>query len=122
MEMESRKRLGSETSAASSSRPAKRVAVDPDQVPVQTDPFSYDDLAFLNDFRREAIYRSLVSERREANRLKERIKQYEAQTLYHDDHVRIIDIWLKQLLEELAVSYGQYNTSQDGITQWGISC
>jgi E3 ubiquitin-protein ligase BRE1 len=111
--MESRKRLGSDTSAASSSRPVKRVAVETDQVPVHPDPFSYDDLAFLNDFRREAIYRSLVAERRETNRLKERIKHLETQTLFHDDHVRIIDVWLKQLVEELAVSYGQY--TQDGM-------
>jgi len=112
--MESRKRLSADTSAASSSRPAKRVAVETDPVPIHPDPFSYDDLAFLNDFRREAIYRCLVAERRETNRLRERIKQHEVQTLFHDDHVRIIDVWLKQLLEELAVSYGQYNPSQDG--------
>jgi E3 ubiquitin-protein ligase BRE1 len=112
--MESRKRLGSDTSVASSSRPAKRVATDPDQIPIHTDAFSYDDLSFINDFRREAIYRTLVAERRETSRLKERIKQHETQSEFHDDHVRIIDVWLKQLLEELAVSYGQYNPSNDG--------
>lgn len=112
--MESRKRLGSDTSVASSSRPAKRVATDTDQIPIQTDPFAYDDLTFINEFRKEAIYRTLVAERRETLRLKEKLKQYETQCLFHDDHIRIIDIWLKQLLEELAVSCGQYNTSQDG--------
>jgi E3 ubiquitin-protein ligase BRE1 len=114
--MESRKRLGPDTSAAASSRPAKRVAVDTEQVPVHTDPFSYEDSSFVNDFRREAIYRCLVAERREANRLKERIKQHETQTRFHDDHIRLIDSWLKQLLEELAVSYGQYNPSLDGMS------
>jgi E3 ubiquitin-protein ligase BRE1 len=113
--MESRKRLGSETSVASSSRPAKRVATDPEQVPIQTDPFSYDDLTFINEFRREAIYRSLVAERRETQRLKERLKAHETQSLYHDDHIRVIDVWLKQLLEELAVSYGKYNPAHEGV-------
>ena len=113
--MESRKRPGSDTSVASSSRPAKRVATDPEQIPIQTDPFSYEDLTFINEFRREAIYRSLVAERRETQRLKERLKTFETQSLFHDDHIRIIDIWLKQLLEELAVSYGTYNASQDGM-------
>jgi E3 ubiquitin-protein ligase BRE1 len=112
--MESRKRLGSDTSVASSSRPAKRVATDTDQIPIQTDPFAYDDLTFINEFRKEAIYRTLVTERRETLRLKEKLKQYETESLFHDDHIRFIDIWLKQLLEELAVSFGQYNTSQDG--------
>ena len=112
--MESRKRLGSDTSVATSSRPAKRVATDPDQIPIQTDPFSYDDMAFINEFRREAVYRTLVAERRETQRLKERLKTHETQSTYRDDHIRIIDVWLKQLLEELAVSFGQYKASQDG--------
>jgi len=112
--MESRKRLGSDTSVASSSRPTKRLATEPEQVPVQTDSFAYDDFAFINDYRKEAIYRSLLAERRETLRLKERIKQCEQHSLFHDDHIRILDSWLKQLLEELAVSYGQYDTSQDG--------
>jgi E3 ubiquitin-protein ligase BRE1 len=112
--MESRKRLGSDTSVASSSRPAKRIATDTDQIPIQTDPFSYDDLSFINDFRREAIYRTLVAERRETSRLKERLKQSDSQSVFHGDHIRLIDLWLKQLLEELAVSYGQYDSSTDG--------
>jgi E3 ubiquitin-protein ligase BRE1 len=112
--MESRKRVGSDTSVATSSRPAKRVATEPDQIPIQTDPFSYEDLSFINDFRKEAVYRSLLAERREASRLRERLKQRETHSAFHDDHVRIIDLWLKQLLEELAVSYGQYDASQDG--------
>jgi E3 ubiquitin-protein ligase BRE1 len=112
--MESRKRLGSDTSVASSSRPAKRIATDTDQIPIQTDPFSYDDLSFINDFRREAIYRTLVAERRETSRLKERLKQSDSQSVFHGDHIRLIDLWLKQLLEELAVSYGQYDPSTNG--------
>jgi E3 ubiquitin-protein ligase BRE1 len=113
--MESRKRLGSDTSVASSSRPTKRVATESDQIPIHTDTFSYDDLSFINEFRREAIYRTLVAERRETSRLKERIRQHETQSEFHDDHVRIIDVWLKQLLEELSVSYGQHNPSHEGI-------
>ena len=116
--MESRKRLGSDSTAATSSRPAKRLATDTEQIPIQTDPFSYDDLSFINEFRREAIYRTLVAERRETQRLKERLKQHESQSLFHDDHIRIIDIWLKQLLEELAVSYGQYSVSTNGILSY----
>jgi len=112
--MESRKRLGPDTSVASSSRPAKRVATETDQIPIQTDPFSYEDLTFINDFRKEAIYRTLIAERRETHRLKERLKQHDTQSRYHDDHIRVIDIWLKQLLEELAVSYGQYTASTEG--------
>ena len=112
--MESRKRLGPDTSVASSSRPAKRVATETDQIPIQTDPFSYEDLTFINEFRREAIYRTLVAERRETQRLKERLKQHDEQSRYHDDHIRVIDIWLKQLLEELAVSYSQYSASTEG--------
>ena len=112
--MESRKRLGSEASAASSSRPAKRVATDSEPLPIQTDPFAYDDLSFINEFRKEAIYRTLIAERRETTKLKERLKQHESQADFHNDHLKIVDIWLKQLLEELFVSCGQYNPSQDG--------
>jgi len=116
LKMESRKRLGSDTAIASSSRPAKRVATDPEQIPIQTDPFAYEDLSFINDFRREAIYRTLVAERRETQRLKERLKTCEAHFASHDDHIRLIDIWLKQLLEELAVTYGQYDPSREGMS------
>jgi E3 ubiquitin-protein ligase BRE1 len=114
--MESRKRLGSDTAIASSSRPAKRVATDPDQIPVQTDPFAFEDLSFINDYRKEAIYRTLIAERRETQRLKERLKARESQAASHDDHIRIIDIWLKQLLEELAVTYGQYDPARQGMS------
>jgi E3 ubiquitin-protein ligase BRE1 len=114
VEMESRKRLGSDSSVASSSRPAKRIATDSDQIPIQTDPFSYDDLTFINEFRREAIYRSLVAERRETARLKESLQQREDHAVFHDDHIRSIDLWLKQLLEELSVSCGQYDPSMSG--------
>ena len=113
--MESRKRVGSDTSAASSSRPTKRIASESDQIAVQTDPFSYDDLSFINDYRKEAVYRALLAERRETSRLKERLKQHECNASFHDDHIRIIDIWLKHLLEELAVSYGQYKASNEGM-------
>jgi hypothetical protein len=108
--MESRKRVGSETSVASSSRPAKRIATEGDQIPIHTDAFSYDDMSFIHDFRKEAIYRGLLVERREAERLKERLKHAQ----FHDDHIRSINVWLKQLLEELAVSYGQYDPTKEG--------
>jgi E3 ubiquitin-protein ligase BRE1 len=114
--MEGRKRLGPDSSVPPSSRPTKRVATEAEQIPIHTDPFSYEDLSFIDEFRREAIYRTLVAERRETQRLKERLKQHETQSLFHDDHVRLIDIWLKQLLEELAVSYGRYNASAEGTT------
>jgi E3 ubiquitin-protein ligase BRE1 len=114
--MESRKRLGSESSVASSSRPTKRLATDSDQPspPVHTDPFSYENLAFLTEYRKEAIYRSLLAERRDKSRLSERIQQYKQQSVFHDDHIRVIDLWLKQLLEELAVSYGKPESLSDG--------
>jgi len=121
--MESRKRLGSDTTVASSSRPAKRLATDsPDQVPVQTDSFAYEDFSFINDFRKEAIYRTLLAERRETLRLKERIKQCEQHSVFHDDHIRLVDLWLRQLLEELAVSCGQYDPSQDGTFDYVGIC
>jgi E3 ubiquitin-protein ligase BRE1 len=112
--MESRKRLGSETSVASSSRPAKRIATEGEGIPIQTDAFSLNDMSFINDYRKEAIYRNLVAERREAERLKERLKLQENHSLFHDDHIRSIDVWFKQLLEELAVSHGQYDAAKEG--------
>jgi hypothetical protein len=114
--MESRKRLGSDPAVASSSRPAKRVATDPEHIPIQTDPFAYEDLSFINDFRREAIYRTLVAERRETQRLREKLKTCEVQSASHDDHIRLIDLWLKQVLEELAVTYRQYDPAREGMS------
>ena len=52
-------------------------------------------------FRKEAIWRRMQEYKREAEGLGERLEQVEKSGKYHDEHIRVIDAWFSQFLEEL---------------------
>lgn len=40
---------------------------------------------------------------RERNDLQSQVKDINRRALYHDDHIRLIDSWFSQLLDEISV-------------------
>ncbi|KAI9721551.1 MAG: hypothetical protein M1812_002313 [Candelaria pacifica] len=57
----------------------------------------------LERYQKDAIYRQMQEYKREKQTLESRIKDMSERALYHDDHLRIIDAWFKQLLDEMKV-------------------
>ncbi|KAK2074433.1 hypothetical protein P8C59_008641 [Phyllachora maydis] len=57
--------------------------------------------AWIEEFQKGAIYRQMLEYKREKNSLETRLHDLEAYSSHHDDHLRIVDAWLLQLLNEL---------------------
>lgn len=54
-------------------------------------------------FQKDAIYRQMQEYRREKNTLESQLKEMRKQARYHDDHLRIIDSWFQQIIDEVKV-------------------
>lgn len=54
-------------------------------------------------FQKDAIYRQMHEYRREKNTLETQIKEMRKKARYHDDHLRIIDSWFQQLIDEVKI-------------------
>ncbi|SLM39011.1 e3 ubiquitin-protein ligase bre1 [Lasallia pustulata] len=61
----------------------------------------------LERFQKEAIWRQMQEYKRERNTLEARLNDLTKRTAYHDDHLRIIDAWFGQLLDEAKMIVGQ---------------
>ncbi|PGH03259.1 hypothetical protein AJ80_08725 [Polytolypa hystricis UAMH7299] len=60
----------------------------------------------LERVQKDAIMRQMQEYRREKTTLESRLKELTKKTAYHDDHLRIIDVWFKQLIDEINVLLG----------------
>ncbi|MCJ1256646.1 E3 ubiquitin-protein ligase bre1 [Lignoscripta atroalba] len=60
----------------------------------------------LERFQKEAIYRQMQEYKREKATMEIRLNDLKKRTEYHDDHLRIIDSWFAQLLDEVKLSAG----------------
>ncbi|KAI9864533.1 MAG: E3 ubiquitin-protein ligase bre1 [Trichoglossum hirsutum] len=65
-------------------------------------PFKED----LEQFQKEAIWRQMQEYKRERNALEDQLKEMTKRSTFHDDHLRIIDAWWKQLLDEVKLLAG----------------
>jgi E3 ubiquitin-protein ligase BRE1 len=55
--------------------------------------------------------------KREKQSLEEQVKQAEKKALYHDDHLRIIDAWFKELVDEVKIMAGEPpNTANQDVS------
>ena len=54
--------------------------------------------------------------KREKQTLDEQVKQAEKKTQYHDDHLRILDAWFKQMIDEVKVMAGENPSSANNIS------
>ncbi|EWC45621.1 hypothetical protein DRE_05182 [Drechslerella stenobrocha 248] len=55
------------------------------------------------NFQKEAIYRQMKSYKREKELTETRLEELQKRCVYHDDHLRIVDSWWDQLLDEIRV-------------------
>lgn len=59
------------------------------------------DEAWIEDYQKDAIYRQMLAYKREKDNLEKRLEDVEKKSVHHDDHIRIVDNWWLQLLQEL---------------------
>lgn len=55
------------------------------------------------NFQREALWRSLQDYKRRGNSSQEQLEKLQRSAQYHDDHLRIVDVWWDQLLDEIGM-------------------
>ncbi|KAL5940819.1 E3 ubiquitin-protein ligase bre1 [Pyricularia oryzae] len=79
--------------------PSKRQAVN-GTVKSRDDGESRDE-AWIEDFQKDAIYRQMLEYRRQKATLETRLEEVTKRSTHHDDHLRIIDQWFLQMLDEI---------------------
>ncbi|OQV02860.1 hypothetical protein CLAIMM_07984 [Cladophialophora immunda] len=65
-----------------------------------------DDMPWKDDlerFQKDAIWRQMQEYKREKNTLEAQLKEMRKKARYHDDHLRIIDAWFQQVVDEVKV-------------------
>ncbi|KAG0160518.1 hypothetical protein PDIDSM_8048 [Penicillium digitatum] len=60
----------------------------------------------LERFQKEAILRQMQEYKREKSSLESRLSQMSKAATFHNDHLRIIDLWFKQLIDEVKLLFG----------------
>lgn len=60
--------------------------------------------AWIEEYTKGAIYRRMQEYKREKGNLEHRVQELEKNSKDHDDHIRIFDAWLLQLLQEVELS------------------
>ena len=58
---------------------------------------------YVQRFQKDAIYRQMQEYKREKQTLEQQMKEVRRKARYHDQHLRTIDQWLKQLVDEIKV-------------------
>ncbi|CAG8288813.1 unnamed protein product [Penicillium salamii] len=74
----------------------------------------------LERFQKEAILRQMAEYRRERNTLETQLKKMTQTATFHNDHLRIIDAWFTQLIDELKLLLGS-SESEDHETSFKSS-
>ncbi|KAJ5570253.1 uncharacterized protein N7459_009683 [Penicillium hispanicum] len=112
VKMEDRKRPAAENN--DSAPPLKKQAT---AVNGGTKPHPDADMPWKDDlerFQKDAILRQMHEYKREKLSLEARLSQMSKATTYHNDHLRLIDCWFGQLIDEMKVLLG---SSQEAIKE-----
>ncbi|MCJ1406476.1 E3 ubiquitin-protein ligase bre1 [Ptychographa xylographoides] len=64
----------------------------------------------LEKFQKEAIHRQMQEYKRERNTLESRLNELSKRAMHHDDHLRAIDAWFAQLLDEVRLLVAKTNS------------
>ncbi|KAF4783248.1 BRE1 E3 ubiquitin ligase [Colletotrichum scovillei] len=56
---------------------------------------------WIENYQKGAIYRQLLETKREKQEFESRVEQLQKNIVYREDHIRIIEVWWKQVLEEM---------------------
>ncbi|KAI1607914.1 E3 ubiquitin-protein ligase BRE1 [Exophiala viscosa] len=100
VKMEERKRP-SPYDQVDSAPPSKKQATSANGAPKS---HKDDDMPWKDDlerFQKDAIYRQMQEYKREKNTLESQLKEMRKKSRYHDDHLRIIDSWFQQVIDEV---------------------
>lgn len=65
----------------------------------------------LERFQKDAIWRQMQEYKRDKVSLEAKLKETSKATAYHNDHLRIIDAWYSQLIDEIKLLFG--NSDED---------
>ncbi|EED12477.1 histone ubiquitinationc protein (Bre1), putative [Talaromyces stipitatus ATCC 10500] len=65
----------------------------------------------LERFTKDAIWRQMQEFKREKVTLESKVKEMTKAATYHQDHLRIIDAWFKQLIDEVRILFGDNNVN-----------
>ncbi|KAI1128075.1 ubiquitin ligase protein BRE1 [Nemania abortiva] len=61
------------------------------------------DEAWVEEYQKDAIYRQMLEYKREKTTLEARLEELDKRSTYHDNHIRVMDAWWIQLLQEVSV-------------------
>lgn len=71
----------------------------------------------LEAFTKDAIYRQMREFKREKTTLESQLSEVEKRAAYHDDHIRTLDKWFDQLIDEIKIrTPGQLPASEQSKT------
>ncbi|CAG7555551.1 unnamed protein product [Fusarium equiseti] len=96
--MEDRKRPAI-SSADEIAPPSKRVAVNGSKA--KDDPLDMKEESWVEAYTKGAIYRQMQEYSRKASTYESRLEELHKRSVHHDDHLRLIDAWWRQVLDEL---------------------
>lgn len=96
--MEDRKRPAVST-ADDLAPPSKRVAVNGSKA--KDDGLETKEESWIEAYTRGAIYRQMQEYSRKASTYESRLEELHKRSVHHDDHLRIIDAWWRQVLDEI---------------------
>ncbi|KAK3333143.1 BRE1 E3 ubiquitin ligase-domain-containing protein [Cercophora scortea] len=80
--------------------PSKRQAVNGSSK-ARDDSGDMKEEAWIEEYQKGAIYRQMLEYKREKSGLESRLQDVEKNAAYHDDHIRILDAWILQLVQEI---------------------
>ncbi|CAM1505501.1 Fc.00g111380.m01.CDS01 [Cosmosporella sp. VM-42] len=84
--------------------PSKRVAVNGSKA--KDDALEMREESWIESYTKGAIYRQMQEYGRKAATAESRLEELHKRSVHHDDHLRIIDAWWRQVLEELELLAG----------------
>ncbi|KAH0494107.1 hypothetical protein TgHK011_000740 [Trichoderma gracile] len=97
--MEDRKRPAISGGEDLAPPPSKRVAINGSKAKDENAEMKED--YWVEAFTKGAIYRQMQEYSRKAATAEARLEELHKRSVHHDDHIRIVDAWWRQMLEEL---------------------
>lgn len=61
------------------------------------------DEVWVEEYQKDAIYRQMLEYKREKTTLEARLEELDKRSTHHDDHIRVVDAWWIQVLQEVSV-------------------
>ncbi|KAL7798446.1 BRE1 domain-containing protein [Trichoderma ceciliae] len=104
VKMEDRKRPINSGGGDDLAPPSKRVAVNGSKAKDENTEMKEE--TWIEVYTKGAIYRQMQEYSRKASTAESRLEELHKRSVHHDDHLRIIDAWWRQLLEELELLAG----------------